>query len=84
MDEVRVRADGVDVYAQLLELLVVVSQVGQLGGADEGEVTGVEEEDAPLALEVLLRYFEEALVLAISVDLEFWELAVDDAHDVYP
>ena len=79
VDEVRVRADGVDIYTKRLELCIVVSEVSKLGGANEGEVTRVEEEHAPLTLEVFVRYFDETLVLAVSIDLELRELAIDDA-----
>ena len=57
----------------------MVSEVSKLCGANEGEVTWVEEEDAPLTLEVFVRYFDETLVLAVSIDLELRELAIDDA-----
>ena len=82
MDEVRVGADGVDVYAESLELSIVVCEVCEFGGANEGEVTRVEEEDAPLALEVFVRNLDETLVLAVSVDLELGELAVDVTHNL--
>jgi len=82
VDEVRVGADGVDVYAESLELSIVVCEVSEFGGANEGEVTGVEEEDAPLALEVFVRNLDETLVLAVSVDLELGELEVDVTHNL--
>ena len=82
VDEVRVGADGVDVYAESLELSIVVCEVSKFGGANEGEVTRVEEEDAPLALEVFVRNLDETLVLAVSVDLELVELAVDLTHNL--
>src|SRR5690554_870228 len=43
--EVGVGRNCIDLYTQLLELVVVVSQVTQLGGANKGEVGRVEEHD---------------------------------------
>jgi hypothetical protein len=60
----------------------VVCEVSKFGGANEGEVTRVEEEDAPLALEVFVRNLDETLVLTVSVDLELGELAVDVTHNL--
>src|SRR5690606_12492708 len=50
--EVRIRGDGIHFDAHLLQLVVVVGQVAQLGRADEGEVGRVEEHDGPLAAQV--------------------------------
>ena len=53
--EVGVGRHRVDLDAELLELGVVVGQVAELGRADEGEVGRVEEDDRPLALQVVAR-----------------------------
>ncbi len=63
--EVGVGGHGVDFYAQLLELVVVVSHVAQFGGAHEGEVSGVEEEHSPLAQHVLFGHFDKLAILAM-------------------
>ena len=61
--EVRVRAHRVNLYAELLELLVLFCEVYQLRGAHEGEVSGVEKEDSPLAGDVGVAYFFERSVM---------------------
>src|SRR5690606_36777757 len=61
--EVSVGGHGGDFYAALLQLFVVVSTAAQLGGADEGEVGGVEEEYGPLALHVSVGNGDELAVL---------------------
>ena len=48
----------------------MILQVSKLRRTNEGEVTWVEEEDAPLALKVFVGNFKETLVLAVSIDLE--------------
>jgi hypothetical protein len=50
--EVGVGGHGVHLDAHLLELGVVVGQVAQFGGADEGEVGRVEEHHGPLAFQI--------------------------------
>src|SRR5690606_29194960 len=82
--EVRVGGDRIDFHAQLLEFFVVVRQILKLRRADEGEVGGVEEDHAPLALEVR---FGDGHVLAVVVGsgLEGLDLAVDQcAHCCAP
>ena len=63
-----------------LQLLVVVGEVTQLGRADEGEVTGVEEEDGPLAIDVGVGDLNE-VPIAKSVGLEGDDLGVDETHE---
>ncbi len=53
----------VNVYAQLLQFFVMVSHVAQFGRADEGEVSRIEEEDAPAAFGVFLGDFDEFTIL---------------------
>ena len=62
VDEVGVGGDRVDLAAGCHELVIDVGQVFQLGGADEGEVSGVEEEDTPLTQDIRLGYFLEFFV----------------------
>ena len=52
VDEMGVAGDGVDLAAGGLEVGVLVGQVLQLRGADEGKVGGVEEEHRPLAQDI--------------------------------
>ena len=77
--EVGVGRDRVDLDAQALELGVAVSQVAQLGGADEGEVGRIEEHDGPLALEVGVAHLDELAVVERSC-LEGLDLGVDERH----
>ncbi len=60
--EVSVGRDGVNVYAQLLQFFVVVCHIAQFGRANEGEVSRVEEEDAPAAFSIFLGNFDEFTV----------------------
>ena len=57
--EVGIGRHRVNVYAQLLQFFVMVSHVAQFGRADEGEVSRIEEEDAPAAFGVFLGDFDE-------------------------
>lgn len=61
--EVRIAGDGVDFTACILEVLVLVLQILKLGGAHEGEICGVEEENAPLTAQVLLGDGDKFVVL---------------------
>ena len=51
--ELRVDGAADDLAVELVELGNAVGELDDLGGADEGEVEGVEEEDEPLALVVI-------------------------------
>ncbi|MNR60135.1 hypothetical protein D3C85_1815510 [compost metagenome] len=77
--KVGVGGNAVDLDAQLLERVVVVSQVFQLGRADEGEVGRVEEHHRPLAFQVCVRDFYEVAIFE-CVSFERFNLAVDDRH----
>ena len=79
VDEVGVGGHREHLDTHLLQLLVVLGEVGQLGGADEGEVTGVEEEDRPLAGDVVLAHLDEFAVTE-GVGMEGEDLAVDETH----
>ena len=61
--EVGISRDRVNVYAQLLQFVVMVSHVAQFGRANEGEVSRIEEEDAPATFGIFLGYFNELTVL---------------------
>ena len=54
MDEVAVGAHGEDLHAEHLKLVILVGKILKLGGADEREVGGIEEEHCPLALNVFV------------------------------
>ena len=77
--EVGVGAHRVDLDTELLELGVVVGEVAQLGGADEGEVGGVEEHDRPLAAQVAVGDRDERAVVEGGGD-EGLDLGVDEGH----
>ena len=77
--EVGVGGDTVNLNAHLLQLLVVVCEVAELGRADEGEVAWVEEEDGPLAEDVVLADLGELAVVENRV-LEIQNLSVDQRH----
>jgi hypothetical protein len=47
MHELGVPADRDDLRTDLLEGLVLLCQSSELGGSDEGEVRGIEEQDRP-------------------------------------
>jgi hypothetical protein len=77
--EVRVGGDRVDLDPEALELLVVVGQVAQLGGADEGEVGRVEEHDRPRPLQVGVGDVDELAVVEGGGG-EGLDLGVDERH----
>ncbi|MNG08732.1 hypothetical protein D3C84_921120 [compost metagenome] len=79
MGKVGIGGNAVDLDAQLLERVVVVSQVFQFGRANEGEVGWVEEHDRPLAFQVSVRHFYEVAIFE-GVSFERFNLAVDDRH----
>jgi len=47
---VRIRRDGEDLCVDGGEVGLVLAEGDQLGGANEGKIEGVEEQDSPLAL----------------------------------
>lgn len=65
--EVGIGRHRVNVYAQLLQFFVMVSHVAQFGRADEGEVSRIEEEDAPAAFGVFLGDFDEFTIFECLV-----------------
>src|SRR5690606_11100157 len=79
--EVCVGGDRIDFHTQFLEFLVVVRKIFKFRRADEGEVGRVEENHAPLALEV---GFGDGDVLAVVVGsgLEGLDLGVDQCAHV--
>ena len=70
LGEVGIGRHRVNVYAQLLQFFVMVSHVAQFGRADEGEVSRIEEEDAPLTLQVLIGHIDKLTVL-VSLQSKF-------------
>ena len=69
--EVGVGRDGVNVYAQLLQFFIMICHVAQFSRANEGEVSRVEEEDAPAAFSIFLGYFDEFTVFECLVFKRF-------------
>ena len=70
VNEVRVTRNGVDLSADLLEFSVLVLQILEFGRADKGEVSRIEEEDAPLTLQVLIGHIDKLTVL-VSLQSKF-------------
>src|SRR5690606_22251350 len=81
--EAGVGRDGVNFYAHLLQLGIVVSHVAQFGRAYEGEVSRVEEEYGPLALHVSFGNFDE-LALLEGLGFERLDLSIDNGHLLTP
>ncbi|VXA78638.1 conserved hypothetical protein [Aeromonas salmonicida] len=81
VSEVGVGGDRVDLDAQLLEFGVVVSQVTQLGRANEGEVSRVEEHHGPLAFQVCVRHLNE-LAIVVGGGVERLDFSVDIGRHV--
>ena len=77
--EVGVAGDGVDLATDFLELGVVLGQVFKLGGAHEGEVGRVEEEQGPVAEHIVLGHFVELIVLE-CVHLEIGQFMLQKSH----
>jgi hypothetical protein len=79
VDELRVDADSDDLDAELLELTVLRGDRRELGRSNEGEVTGIETDEDPLAEKVRELELLEAAV-AIRRCCEIGCLATD--HDL--
>src|SRR5690554_2368330 len=77
--EVSVGRHGEHFNAQLLQLFVLVSYVAQLGRANEGEVSRVEEEDGPLAFNVCFGDFYKLALLECG-SVERFDFAVNNTH----
>ena len=65
-----------DIDTDLLERLILVSQVTQFGRADEGEVSRVENDDRPFALQVGVGY-RTKLAVVKSSGFERFDFSVD-------
>ena len=70
VNEMGIAGYGIDFASDFLEFIIFVLQIFQFCGAYKGEICGIEEENAPLANEVLIAYIDEITVL-IRFDLEF-------------
>ncbi|VXA84922.1 conserved hypothetical protein [Aeromonas veronii] len=81
VSEVGIGRDRVDLHAQLLEFSVVVSQVAQLGRANEGEVSRVEEDHGPLAFQVSVRHLNE-FAIVVGGSIERLDFSVDVGRHV--
>ena len=85
VNEVRIAGDAEDLAAELLELRVLLLQIRKLRRAHEREVRRIEEEHAPLALEVCLRVLLEltlrrAFLLLERVYLKIADFLIDLRH----
>ena len=83
VDEMGVAGDGVDLAAGGLEVGVLVGQVLQLRGADEGKVGGVEEEHRPLAQDIGLGDRLEC-PLVVGLDAEIADFFLNHGHGYDP
>jgi hypothetical protein len=70
VDELGVDAGAEELRVAVEELLVQLAEGGNLGGADEGEVLGPEEDDLPLAGIALVADFFKGL-LGVQIDGKF-------------
>ncbi len=77
--EMRVGRDDVNLGLQLLERRIVVGRILDLGRAVEGEGSGHEHQDRPLAFQVGFGDFDELAILE-RLDLEGLDLGIDDGH----
>ena len=77
VNEVRVAAHGEHFHAHSLQFLVLFSEVYEFGGADEGEVGRIEEEERPFALDVFAAYGLKFAVV-VGLYLKFGYLCIDD------
>ena len=82
VDEVGVRGDRVDLAARLLEVGILVLQVLELRGADEGKVRGIKEENTPLPKNIRLRDGLELTVM-VRLNLEIANFFVDHGHQKF-
>jgi hypothetical protein len=76
VDKVGIRRNGIDLTADLSELLILLCQILQLRRTDKGKVRRIEEEYAPLAHDIL---FADKLefVLMIGISAKIGNFPVD-------
>ena len=74
-----IAGNRIDFTACRLEFLIFLRQIFQLGGADEGEVSGIEEKDRPRAENILPGHGSELVVLK-GLYAEIAYLPVDEGH----
>ena len=74
--EMRVGGDDVDLGASLLEFGVVFGRIFHFSGAVEGESSGHENHDRPLALQAGFGHFDELAVVE-SLSLEWLNCGID-------
>jgi hypothetical protein len=79
--EVGIGAHGIDFHAQLFKGCVVVSHVPQFGGAYEGEVSRIEEENGPLIFKIFPGHFFK-LVVVECLNREILYFGVDESFHV--
>jgi hypothetical protein len=74
-----VGGDRVDLDVEALQLGVVIGNIAEFRRADEGEVSGIKEEDSPLALGIGVGHFNE-FSLPESLRFEGLNGCVDKGH----
>lgn len=77
VNEVRIRAHGIDLDAHGLELVIFVRQISEFRRTDEGKISGIEEENGPFAFDVGVRNGLELAVLE-GLDFELGNGGIDD------
>ena len=85
VSKLRVRGDSDDVCAKGGELVLLIGEVGQLSRADEGEVSGIKNEDGPFAglLDVGERDLAEvALGRLVGFHAEVGDVAADGDGEI--
>jgi hypothetical protein len=71
--------DAEDFDAELLEFLVMFGEVFEFGGANEGEISRVEEKNRPGVLDAFLGHFNEFAAFE-GLGFERLDLRVDERH----
>lgn len=79
MHEMGVAGDGVDLASNFLELGVVTGQILKLSRAHKGEISGVEEEQGPVAEYISLGHLMELVVLE-RVQLKIGQFMLQKSH----
>ena len=79
VDKMGIGRYRIDLTADGLELLVLVSQILQFGGTYKGKVRRIEEEHAPFAKNVFLAY-KLKFVFMIGIGAKFRDFLIDHRH----
>ena len=79
VDKMGIGRYRIDLTADGLELVVLVSQILQLGGTYKGKVRRIEEEHAPLSQNIFLAY-KLKFVFVIGIGAKFRDFLIDHRH----